>query len=173
MTLPLSMDIAFSVLLIITICYAVILNRKLSNLHQHKKDLEKLSATFIQSTSGAEEAIKRLKDNSEKTQKNLLKAQGLRDDLNFLIDRSSTAADRLERNVREVQSQMLENKKSDDNESLELKDGNLNDTFGQRTNVSSVMKNKGFDLKKIDNESKKRQKSQAEKDLIEALRLVQ
>ena len=141
-------------------------------MHQHKKDLEKLSATFIQSTSRAEEAIKRLKDNSEKTQKNLLKAQGLRDDLNFLIDRSSTAADRLERNVREVQSQMLENKKSDDNESLELKDGNLNDTFGQRTNVSSVMKNKGFDLKKIDNESKKRQKSQAEKDLIEALRLV-
>ena len=142
-------------------------------MHQHKKDLEKLSATFIQSTSRAEEAIKRLKDNSEKTQKNLLKAQGLRDDLNFLIDRSSTAADRLERNVREVQSQMLENKKSDDNESLELKDGNLNDTYGQRTNVSSVIKNKGFDLKKIDNESKKRQKSQAEKDLIEALRLVQ
>ena len=83
MTLPLSMDIAFSVLLIITICYAVILNRKLSNLHQHKNDLEKISTTFIQSTSRAEEAIKRLKDNSEKTQKNLLKAQGLRDDLNF------------------------------------------------------------------------------------------
>ena len=90
-----------------------------------------------------------------------------------MIDRSSTAADRLERNVREVQSQMLENKKSDDNESLELKDRNLNDTFGQRTNVNSVMKNRGLDLKKIDIESKKRQKSQAEKDLIEALRLVQ
>ena len=48
--LSLGIEIAFAVLLVTTIGYAVILNRKLGSLQQHKDELERLAKTFTQST---------------------------------------------------------------------------------------------------------------------------
>jgi hypothetical protein len=95
-------DILVAVLLVVTIAYAMVLNKRLARLRGDKARLEKLAANFRDSTVRAEESIQKLKHTAELLQGRIDKAQALRDDLAFLIDRGSQAADSLEDLVRET-----------------------------------------------------------------------
>lgn len=100
MPFALILDVLVAVLLVFTIAYAILLNRRLGSLRKDKTDLEKLAATFGQATVRAEESIGRLKITADALQDSIDKAEALRDDLSFLIDRGGSAADRLEGAVR-------------------------------------------------------------------------
>ena len=94
-------DLFLAVLLVVTIGYAIILNKRLGSLRRDKAQLEKLSVSFGDSTVRAEESIEKLMTTSEFLQDRLESAQSLRDDLVFLIERGGQAADKLEDLVRE------------------------------------------------------------------------
>lgn len=100
MPFSLALDVLVAVLLVITIGYAMVLNRRLGRLRRDKSELEKLAATFGQATARAEESIGRLKKTADALKERIDNAQALRDDLAFLIDRGGSAADRLEETVR-------------------------------------------------------------------------
>lgn len=89
-----------------TITYAVILNKRLAALRNDKETLKKLAGEFASATSRAEDGILMLKSAGEEASKivgdNLAKAQNLRDDLAYLVERGEVAADRLENSVRNV-----------------------------------------------------------------------
>jgi DNA repair exonuclease SbcCD ATPase subunit len=94
------LDMILIAFLATTIGYAVVLNRKLTALRRHKAELQQLAATFTQATQKAEASITRVSTGTEALQERLAKAQGLRDDLAFLIERANSAADRLEGTIR-------------------------------------------------------------------------
>ncbi len=100
MPFSLALDVLVAVLLVITIGYAIVLNRRLGRLRRDKSQLERLAATFGQATARAEESIGKLKNTADSLKERIDNAQALRDDLAFLIDRGSSAADRLEETVR-------------------------------------------------------------------------
>jgi hypothetical protein len=100
MPFSLALDVLVAVLLVITIGYAMVLNRRLGRLRRDKSELEKLAATFGQATARAEESIGKLKKTADALKGRIDNAQALRDDLAFLIDRGSSAADRREETVR-------------------------------------------------------------------------
>ncbi len=100
MPFSLALDVLVAVLLVITIGYAMVLNRRLGNLRRDKAQLERLAATFGEATARAEESIGKLKTTADALRERIDNAQALRDDLAFLIDRGGSAADRLEETVR-------------------------------------------------------------------------
>lgn len=102
MPYTLIIDVAVAVLLVVTIGYAVTLNRRLQRLRKDKKDLENLARTFGESTIRAEENINQLRTVAQALDIQMGRAQSLRDDLAFLNDRGGSAADRLEELVREA-----------------------------------------------------------------------
>lgn len=102
MPYTLIIDVAVAVLLVVTIGYAVTLNRRLQRLRKDKKDLENLARTFGESTLRAEENINQLRTVAQALDIQMGRAQSLRDDLAFLNDRGGSAADRLEELVREA-----------------------------------------------------------------------
>ena len=102
MPYSLIVDILVAVLLVVTIAYAMVLNKRLAKLRGDKAKLEKLAANFRDSTARAEESIHKLKHTADLLQARIDKAQALRDDLAFLIDRGGQAADSLEDLVRET-----------------------------------------------------------------------
>lgn len=100
MSYSLIIDVLVAVLLVVTIGYAIVLNKRLGKLRADKGELEKLATTFGHSTHRAEESIDKLKHTADLLQGHMDKAQTLRDDLAFLIDRGDRTADRLEEMVR-------------------------------------------------------------------------
>lgn len=104
MSFALVLDMLIAVLLIATIVYAVMLNRRLSDLRKDQSELEKLAQSFNDATLRAEESISRLTGSSDEmkrdVQETLSKAETLRDDLSFLIERAGASADKLEDTVR-------------------------------------------------------------------------
>ncbi len=171
MTLSLGFDMAFAVLLVITIGYAIVLNRKLGNLRRHKKELERLALTFSQSTARADDSIQRLKSSTDVLQKGIEKAQGLRGDLSFLIDRGTLVADRLEDGVRGTRNRSEDDEMATAKRSVEGVETISDAIAARKGNKDSVIKAFTGALGEID-EDHQEQKSQAERDLIEALRQV-
>ncbi|MDV7339071.1 DUF6468 domain-containing protein [Terasakiella sp. A23] len=104
MPFALILDMLIAILLIATIAYAVMLNRRLSELRKDQSELEQLAQSFNDATIRAEESIHKLTGSADEmkrdVQDTLKKAENLRDDLNFLIDRAGTSADKLEEQVR-------------------------------------------------------------------------
>ena len=168
--LSLGLEIAFAVLLVTTIGYAIALNRKLGNLRQHKEELERLAMTFSKSTIRAEDGVQRLKSSTVQIQKSIAKAQALRDDLTFLIDRGSLAADRLEEGVRGIRSQTLDAKLSVPRNLVEPVETIADEISARRAPVVGDIKMTNKLNADNREENLEEQKSQAEKDLIEALR---
>jgi hypothetical protein len=94
------LDLFVALLLIVTIGFAVVLNNRLGKLRGDRKAFEKLAETFGESTSRAEEGINTLHQTTDVLQQRLEKAQALKDDLAFLIERGDRTADNLENLVR-------------------------------------------------------------------------
>jgi hypothetical protein len=105
MGFALVLDILVAGLLVVTISYAVMLNRRLRVMRQDKTDLEKLAVRFADSTVRAEESISRLRHTADELKERIEKANTIRDDLAFLIDRGGSTADRLEADIRDARKQ--------------------------------------------------------------------
>lgn len=104
MDYKLVLDLIIAILLAATIAYAAVLNNKLNQLRKNRDDLAKLVAAFNDATARAEAGIPKLKRASEEASSTLIdrveKAQSLRDDLAFMIERADAMANRLEGSVR-------------------------------------------------------------------------
>ena len=88
------------VLLVPTIVFAVILNRRLEILRNSRNDLGRLIEAFNDATTRAEAGIPRLKQAADSAgavlRDQIQKAQTLRDDLAFMIERAEAAAGKME-----------------------------------------------------------------------------
>lgn len=102
MPFGLILDIVVAVLLVVTICYAVMLNRRLAKLRRDKEELNALARTFGDATVRADDAIGKLRATASTLEQRITKAEQLRDDLVFLVERGGTTADRLEQLVRQA-----------------------------------------------------------------------
>ena len=100
MTWTLALDVVLALLMSGTIGMAAVLNRRLTEMRQHRQQLELLASTFRDATGRAEEGISTLRISSENLQEQLAKANSLTDDLRYLIERGDNTADRLEAGVR-------------------------------------------------------------------------
>ena len=102
MGLSLILDIVLVGLLVVFISYAVVLNRRLQLMRRDNAEFKRLAQTFSNATARADESVRKLKGTADELRGRIDKAQSLRDDLAFLIERGGTAADRLEAVVREA-----------------------------------------------------------------------
>lgn len=104
------LDLLVSILLIATIGYAVMLNQRLTQLRKNRDDLSKIIVSFNEATVRAETAIPKLRkaaeDAGQSLQERVEKAQSLRDDLAFMIERADTMANRLENGVRSARTEV-------------------------------------------------------------------
>ncbi len=102
MDIPLSifLDFFIAVLLIVTISYALTLNKRLGSLRGDKRDLKDMALSFEKSTTRAEESISELSASINLLQERITRAESLRDDLIFLTERGNKTADSLEKFVR-------------------------------------------------------------------------
>ncbi|NIA69449.1 hypothetical protein HBA54_12685 [Pelagibius litoralis] len=107
-------DIAICVLLVTTIGYAMVLNRKLSELRSARGDMEKMITEFTAATGQAEGGLQTLKkrsvDAGEGLAKNVDDACRLADEMAFLVKKGHEIADRLE--VAVAASRKLEREES-------------------------------------------------------------
>lgn len=99
MNLTLTLDLVLIVLLLATIVYAMVLHRRLSMLRSEKEDLEGFLERMSQATTKADASLKGIRQTAEQAQVMLndpiVKAQSLRDELMFLIERADGSAERL------------------------------------------------------------------------------
>lgn len=100
MPISLMLDIIISVLLVLTIAYAMRLNQRLSQLRSDKNELMKLAKTFADATVRAEDGIKQLKVSTDTLKSEVAKAESLKDDLAYLVDRGGRTADEMVDTVR-------------------------------------------------------------------------
>jgi uncharacterized phage infection (PIP) family protein YhgE len=109
MTFETALNLLVIALLIPTIIFAVILNRRLSALRKSRDELAKVVANFNDATLRAEAGIPKLKKATNEASMALKdrveKAQSLRDDLAFMIERAEEMAGKLESSVRVARSE--------------------------------------------------------------------
>lgn len=94
------LDLVMTLLLAATIVATIMLNRRLNGLRDARCELESLAERFQASTSRADEGVAGLKMKAQSLQELVETVRGLSSDLEFLIERGSTIADRLEADVR-------------------------------------------------------------------------
>lgn len=99
MTAAIFIDLMLAALMVATIVYAVILNRRLAAFRQGKEELQALIADFTAATEKARAGLDQLRDANAESAKVLggviAEAKSLREDLGFLVDRGAAVADRL------------------------------------------------------------------------------
>jgi hypothetical protein len=103
------LDVVVILLLVPTIVYAIILNRRLTALRRSREELSKVVNSFNEATMRAEAGIPKLKKATTEANHTLKdrveKAQTLRDDLAFMIERAEELASRLEGAVRAARTE--------------------------------------------------------------------
>ncbi|MGB0748412.1 MAG: DUF6468 domain-containing protein [Magnetospiraceae bacterium] len=99
------LDVVVAILLVITIVYAFLLNRRLKAFRRDRGEMEAFIKALNEATARAEAVVKQLKHTASEANGtvhgSLEKAQSLREDLRFLLDRGTTVADRLEKRLRD------------------------------------------------------------------------
>jgi len=99
-----AIELSLIVLLVMAIGYGFVLNRKIVALRRDQKDLEKLAMSFSKATQRAEQGVAQLRAATQgsvaELQTIMTRAESVRRDLEFLIDRGTGTADKLERLVR-------------------------------------------------------------------------
>ncbi len=103
MEFSLILDALIALLLVATIAYAAVLNRKLGVLRNAKSEMEALIVSFSESTERAGSGVESLKQEAGRSGKALQSkvetARGLVDDLGFLIETGTRLAERLDGGV--------------------------------------------------------------------------
>src|SRR5271156_4481284 len=96
MDYKLILDLIVVAMLAATIVYAVLLNQRLSQLRRNRDDLAKVVSSFNEATARAEAGIPKLRraaeDSGQAVHERVEKAQLLRDDLAFMIERGEALA---------------------------------------------------------------------------------
>ncbi len=99
MTVALGIDALVAALLLVTIYFAVSLNRKLNQLRTSRAEFEKLVGEFGAAAVVTEGSIAALKDSTVEKQaalqENINRAEALRDELTFMLDRGDGLAEQL------------------------------------------------------------------------------
>lgn len=94
------LEALLAVLLVATIGYAAMLDKRLRTLRQSRDEMQALIASFTAATAHAQAGLISLRETSqsagESLQSDIERAKSLRDDLSFLLDRGNSLADRLE-----------------------------------------------------------------------------
>lgn len=102
--MTIAIELSLIVLLVMAIGYGFVLNKKITALRRDQKDLEKLAMSFSKATQRAEQGVAQLRAATQgsvtELQGIMTKAESVRRDLEFLIDRGTGTADKLERTVR-------------------------------------------------------------------------
>ena len=102
--LSLVMDAIVAVLLIATIAFAIRLNQRLGTLNKEREGMERLVSGLHTASRQAEEAVAGLKaaalENGQRLHEVVEKAEGLKLDLEFMMDKGNGLADRLEAGLR-------------------------------------------------------------------------
>lgn len=105
MTFPILLDLIVVSLLVATIIYAVMLNKRLTTLHENRHELQKFLENFTTSLNKAEASVKDLKGAGESALNSVLqqltKATTLRDELAFLLERGEDVAEKLDEAIRQ------------------------------------------------------------------------
>ena len=167
MTYSLILDFLVAILLVITIAFAFVLNKRLGKLRGDRKAFEKLAETFGDSTSRAEEGISSLHQTTNVLQERLDKAQSLKDDLTFMIERGDRTADKLEKLVRLTRdSAALKSETSIRKETQIETQSNQEPEIKKSPSV--VTKDELQSLNDLENKGD--EKSEAERELLKALR---
>lgn len=100
------LDLLMIVLLVATIVYAVILNRKLAAFRRSREDMQNFLTAFNAANERAETSIMALKDmaeqSGERLREDIEKASALNEDLTFMADRGESIANRLEKAASDV-----------------------------------------------------------------------
>ncbi len=100
------LDLVMIVLLVVTIVYAIILNRKLAAFRRSREDMQNFLTAFNSANERAETSITALRDmaeqSGEKLRENIEKAGALNEDLSFMVDRGESIANRLEKAASDV-----------------------------------------------------------------------
>ncbi|MFQ5774585.1 MAG: DUF6468 domain-containing protein [Kiloniellaceae bacterium] len=93
-------DAVIAILLVATIVYAVVLNRKLSALRDTKADMEALIARLVESTERAQGGLDALKEHAQQAggrlQRTADSARALADELAYLVEVGGSLASRLD-----------------------------------------------------------------------------
>ena len=109
MTLSLALDFIVISLLVATIVYAVILNRKLAALHDSKEDLRNFLETFAASLAQAKAGVEYLKtvsyDSSKDLQDKIRQAKALRDEISFFVESGETTISKMEKVIKATRTQ--------------------------------------------------------------------
>lgn len=110
MDIKIILDIILGFLLVGTSFYLWMLNKRLSVLRKNRDEMARLIAQFNEATMRADTSIPKLRQAAEAAgqalQDRVEKAQSLRDDLAFMIERADSMADRLEGAVRAGRNEM-------------------------------------------------------------------
>ena len=170
MPYTLIVDIAVAVLLVVTIGYAITLNKRLNRLRRDKKDLETLARTFGESTMRAEDNINHLRTIAQALDIQMERAQSLRDDLAFLTDRGGSTADRLEELVREARDGLGVAPKPSRSGTVEPRKSQTVEPLGTQTVEPRGETVKARPVPPATNEGGIEPRSEAERELLRALR---
>lgn len=104
MSVAVALDILVAGLLVATIAYAVVLNRRLGQLRGGSAKMEQLINDFYQATTRAESGVTALKEVAGRSDSEITEQLGaltkIRDELDFLVARADTQIVRLEDLVR-------------------------------------------------------------------------
>jgi hypothetical protein len=100
MSVPVALDLLVAGLLVATIAYAIVLNRRLTQLRGGTEQMERLISDFYQATTRAESGVSALKEfagrNDSEILEQLQSMQKLRDELEYLVERAEGQGARLE-----------------------------------------------------------------------------
>ncbi len=162
MPLSLILDILLVVLLAVTIGYAIILNNRLDALRSDKDELRRLAGNFAETTKSAEIGISQLRSKSDVLDGSIKRAESLRDDLVFLMERGNSTADRLENVVRNLREQEPNTRSPSDL----IKSGSVNEA---NVGTSSAAPNQSMEVDRIDSQIADDVTS-VERELLKALR---
>ncbi len=96
-------NLVVMVLLVATIAYAIMLNRRLSAFKAMQETMQELAANFTQATNTAQQTVTDLKITAENASGQLTlamdKAKKLKEDLDFMVDRGDVTVKRLEEGI--------------------------------------------------------------------------
>jgi hypothetical protein len=102
-TLSLLLNVVVAALLVATIAYAVILDRRIRQLRAARAEFESIIVGFNTATARAESAVGDLKSGTEAGSRELkplvATARQVADDLSYLVERGNELADRLDLGV--------------------------------------------------------------------------
>lgn len=94
------LDSLIVVLLLATIFYCVVLNRRLGRLRNSRAELERATRAFAEAAGRADAGIKGLRRSAEESgaglQQEIQRAQELREEMQMLVDAAESLAKRLE-----------------------------------------------------------------------------